>query len=128
MPFTHSFQREFSDFVLLRAIGAIDLVMWANAMRNVIADRTFRAPMPVLLDLTEALGPLRVQDMAVMARTWCLMTPYSFGAIVAPDDVTLGLARRIEELSEERVRAFADLPTAVQWLQDQLRAPDRSYC
>jgi hypothetical protein len=52
----------------------------------------------------------------------------SFGAIVAPDDETLGLARRIEELSEERVRAFADLPTAVQWLQDQLRAPDRSYC
>jgi hypothetical protein len=48
MPFTCSFHLDPSRFVLLlRAIGAGDLVMWSNAMRQVIADRAFREMMPV---------------------------------------------------------------------------------
>jgi hypothetical protein len=119
MPFIHSFERTPSEFVLLRAIGQISLVMWANAMRQVIIDPAFRDPMPVILDVTEALGP--PEDTAIMAQTWCLMTPYSCGAVVAPDDVKLTAARQIEELSDERVRAFSDVPAAVRWLDDHVR-------
>lgn len=52
MPFTYAFHRDSSRFVLLRAIGAVDLMMWSNAMRQVIADRGFREMTPVLLDVT----------------------------------------------------------------------------
>ena len=128
MPFIHSFERTPSEFVLLRAIGQISLVMWANAMRQIIADQAFRHPMPVVFDVTEAVGLPPPEDIAILAQTWYLMTPYSCGAVVAADDATLAAARQIEELSDERVRAFSDVPAAVRWLDDQLRAPDRSYC
>ena len=68
MPFTHSFERTPSEFVLLRAVGQINLVMWANAMRQIIADQAFRHPMPVIFDVTEAAGLPPPEDMASWRR------------------------------------------------------------
>jgi hypothetical protein len=118
MPFTYSFHRGQSVYVLLRGSGAVNLVMWANAMRQILADRAFRETMPIVLDVTEAIGAPQPDEVAVIARTWRLMTPRSHGAIVAPDGIQLDIARQIEELSEDRVRAFTDVPTAVHWLLD----------
>jgi hypothetical protein len=118
MPFTCSFHHDPSPFVLLRAIGAVNLVMWSNAMRQVIADRAFRETMPVLLDVTEASWAPQPDETVIVARIWRLLAPRSCGAIIASEGVTLGIARQIEQLSEEQVRAFADFPTAVQWLHD----------
>ena len=119
MPFTHSFQRDPSTFVLLRAIGEVSLVMWSNAMRQVIADRVFHETMPVLLDVTEASNAaLQPDETLVIARVWRLIAPHSLGAIVARDGEMFGLARQIEQQSDEHVRAFTDLRAAVQWLNN----------
>jgi hypothetical protein len=53
MSFTYSFHRDSSRFVLLRAFGAVDLVMWSNAMRRSLPIVS-SATMPVLLDVTDA--------------------------------------------------------------------------
>jgi len=121
MPFTYSFHVDPSGFVLLRAIGAVNLVMWANAMRQIIADRAFRDTMPVLLDVTEASGAPQPDETVIIARTWRLLAPHSRGAIIAPEGLKLGAARQVEQQSEERVRAFADFPAAVEWLSGSTR-------
>ncbi len=118
MSFTHSFQREPSPFVLLRAVGALNLVLWADAMRQVIADRTFRDTMPILLDAMDAAEPPPPSEAVIIARIWRLLSPRSRGAIVARDGAMFGAARLVEESSEDRVRAFTELPTALQWLLD----------
>jgi hypothetical protein len=117
MPFTCSFHRDPSRFVLLRATGAVDLMKWSNAMRQVIADRAFCETMPVLMDVTEASWVPQPDETVIIARIWRLLTPRSHGAIIASEGAKLRLARQIEQFSEEQVRAFADFPTAVQWLR-----------
>jgi hypothetical protein len=119
MPFTYSFERDPSSFVLLRGIGDVSLVMWSNAMRQVIADRAFRGTMPILLDVTEATGaPPQGDDTLTMARVWHLLTPRSRGGIIASEGRNLRIAQEIEQLSEEHLRAFVDVPSAVQWLHE----------
>ena len=117
MPFTYSFEPGPSTFVLLRAIGDVDLVMWSNAMRQVIADPAFRGTIPVVMDVTAALGTVANPDeLVTLARVWRLLTPGSIGAIIATDGANLDVAREIERLSEEQVRAFPDRKTAVEWV------------
>jgi hypothetical protein len=114
MPFTHSFHVDPTAFVLLRARDAVNLIMWANAMRQVIADRTFGETMPILLDLTEATWAAQQPDETVIvARTWRLLAPRSRGAIIARE---FGMALQVQQQSAEHVRAFPDLQAAVQWL------------
>jgi hypothetical protein len=117
MPFTYSFHLDPSRFVVLRASGAVTLITWANAMQAVVADRAFRESMPVLLDITDATElPQQIDDIAVIARTWRLMAPYSRGAIVTPEGAMFGVARQIEQHSDEHVRVFTDLNAALQWV------------
>jgi hypothetical protein len=117
MPFSYSFQRGSPWFVLLRATGEISLVSWSNAMREIIADPAFRQTMPVLLDVTEAAGvPPQGDDTLTIARIWRLLAPRSHGAIIASEGRNLRVAQEIERLSDEHLRAFADLQSATQWL------------
>lgn len=117
MPFTYSFERGASTFVLLRAIGDVDLMMWSNAMRQVIADPAFRGTIPVVMDVTEARGAAANPDeLVTLARVWRLLTPGTVGAIIATHGANLDVAREIERLSEEQVRAFPDLKTALEWV------------
>ena len=118
MPFTHSFQSDPLSFVILRAAGQMSLVTWADAMREVIADRRFRPAMPILLDASEAEPP-RPGDTAIIAATWRLLTPHSRGgAIVAPPGAMFSAAREVQQLSGNWLRAFTDVPSALQWLQN----------
>ncbi len=116
MPFTYSFAKRFSRLVHLRARGDSSVVHWATAMRYIIADGAFRQTTPILLDVTDALGKPTLEETIVIAQIWRLLTPRSPGAIVAPDEDKLRIARQIEQLSDGRVRAFKDLQAAVEWL------------
>ncbi len=119
MPFTHSFRSDPLSCVILRAAGQISLVTWADAMREVIADPRFRPAMPILLDATEAAQPPRPGDAAIIAATWRLLTPHSRGgAIVAAEGEMLDAARQVQQLSGNWLRAFSDVPSALQWLQN----------
>jgi hypothetical protein len=60
MPFIHLFCGEPCACVLLRAARTVNLVTWAHAMRQVIADRAFRDTMPVLLNVIDAIGRQRL--------------------------------------------------------------------
>ncbi len=116
MPFTYSFSNTLSRVVVLRASGDANVVLWATAMRYIVADRAFRQTTPIVLDVTEACGAPTSEEIVVVAQIWRLMTPQSLGAIVAADDDKLRIARQIEQLSEGRVRAFTDVQAAVEWL------------
>jgi hypothetical protein len=117
MPFTYSFERGPSTFVLLRARGDVDLVMWSNAMRQVIADPAFQGTVPVVMDVTEAVGAIAKPDeLVTLARVWRLLTPGSVGAIIATHGANLDVAQEVERLSQEQLRAFPDLRTAVEWV------------
>lgn len=119
MPFTYSFRRGPSSFVLLRGVGDVSLVMWSNAMRHIIADRAFRGTMPILLDVTEATGdPPQPDEIVTIARVWRLLTPRSRGGIIATEGRNLTLAQSIERLSGEHLRVFVDLQSAAQWLHE----------
>ena len=118
MPFAYSFQQEPFAFVLLRAVGLVDLVTWANAMQQVIGHRAFRVAMPIVLDVTEAAVPPTRGNEVILAGTWRLLTPYRRGAIVATPGVQFDAAHAVEQLSEAHVRAFTDLPAALEWLRD----------
>ena len=122
MPFTYSFARTLSRFVVLRASGDASLVLWAEAMRHVIANRAVRHTTPILLDVTDALGSPTAEEILMLAQTWRLMAPRSRGAIVAPEGDKLRVAKRIEQLSEGRVRAFVDRQAALDWL-DPVTSP-----
>jgi hypothetical protein len=116
MPFTYSFAKTLPGIVVLRARGEANVVLWAAAMRYIIADSAFRQTTPIVLDVTDALGAPTLEDVVVIAQIWRLLTPRSRGAIVAPDAEQLRIARQIEQLSEGRVRAFTDVQAAVEWL------------
>ena len=119
MPFTHSFQSDPLAFVILRAAGQVRLVTWADAMREVIADPRFRPAMPILLDASEVTEPPGPGDPAIIAATWRLLTPHSRGgAIVTSAGVMFGAAHQVQQLSGNWVRAFTDVPSALQWLQN----------
>ena len=79
MPFAYSFQQEPFAFVLLRAVGLVDLVTWANAMQQVIGHRAFRVAMPIVLDVTEAAVPPTRGNEVILAGTWRLLTPSPSG-------------------------------------------------
>jgi hypothetical protein len=116
MPFTYSFAKTLPRVVVLRARGEASVVLWATAMRYIIADGAFRQTTPILLDVTDALGAPTSEEVVVIAQVWRLLTPRSRGAIVAPDAEQLRVAMQIEQLSEGRVRAFTDAQAAVEWL------------
>jgi hypothetical protein len=116
MPFTYALDGTRPRLVLLRGRGEVSLVLWAHAMRQVIADRAFRDTMPIVLDVTQAVGTPTPEELVVIAETWRLLAPRSQGAIVVPDGERLRIARQLEDLSHARVRAFPDMGAAMEWL------------
>ena len=75
--------------------------------------------MPILLDVTEATGaPPQGDDILTIARVWRLLAPRSRGGIITSQGRNLRIAQEIERLSDEHVRAFADLQSATQWLHE----------
>jgi hypothetical protein len=116
MPFTYSLDGTRPPLVVLRGRGEVSLVLWAHAMRQVIADRAFRDTMPIVLDVSEAVGTPKPEELVVIAAIWRLLAPQSQGAIVVPEGERLRIARQLEDLSHARVRAFPDLGAAMDWL------------
>jgi hypothetical protein len=118
MPFTYSFERDPFRFVLLRAAGDVTLVMWADAMQQVIIDERFGVTVPIVLNAVDAAAPPPTAHAPMIAGAWRLLTPHSHGAIVASAGIPFDAAQQVERLSDARIRAFFDVTTALLWLRD----------
>jgi hypothetical protein len=85
-------------------------------MRHVIADPAFSERMPVVLAMTDAVEAAEASETGHIAQVWRLLAQRTVGVIIASAGVTFDVAREIEKLSEQHVRAYMDLPSAVRWL------------
>jgi hypothetical protein len=115
MAYTYTIQRD-PSMVLMRRIGPPDVEEWRATMLLLVAHPDFEPGMPILFDVRgNSQEPDRGQGRA-LAAVWKLLVPYSRVAIVAGPTDAFGLARQLELLTGDQVRAFTDSDKAKGWL------------
>lgn len=121
VPYEFTIQRD-PPLVLMRRTGPMDVQEWHATMLLLIADPDFSDGIPILFDARSGSEePVRTQSRA-LATMWQQLVPHSRVAIVGPTAV-FGIARQLELLTHEQVRAFTDTDEATTWLL-QMSAPD----
>jgi hypothetical protein len=102
---------------LLMYEGRTTIPEWQEAIQNMRADPDYSSEYDVLIDVTRIEKHFSRQDLEQMMT---ISYPQVRYAIIAPQDVSFGIARMYEMMSEGRlktsVRVFRRWDQALKWL------------
>ena len=113
MPFDYTLGSD-PPLVVIRGHGEVDSTMWLEALRRMLLDARFVPGIPILVDVSETENGA---GSGIMIARHCLhLIPRSRGAIFTRTPGTFGFAREAGASPEDRVRAFATLNDAIEWL------------
>ena len=113
MPFEYTLGSD-PPLVVIRGHGTVDSTMWLEALRRMLLDARFVPGMPILVDVSETD---EAPESAILIARHCLhLIPRSRGAVFTRTPGIFGFTRQPGSRTEDRVRAFATLTDAIEWL------------
>jgi hypothetical protein len=113
MPFDYTLGSD-PPLVMIRGYGTVDSTMWLETLRKMLLDARFVPGMPILVDVSDA-DDAPGSDILI-ARHCLHLIPRSRGAIFTRTPGIFGFGRQPGAQAEDRVRAFATLTDAMEWL------------
>lgn len=110
-----------AGIVRSRGWGVVTAEDLAGHGRGLLADPDFRPELRQLWDLAEVTdSPMTFNDLTALAGT-NYFAPTSRRALLAPIDVSFGVARMFQMLRESKgergIRVFRDRAAALRWLE-----------
>ncbi len=123
MPIIFDFKPEY-NMVVCRQVGAIDDEEFLTSYRSLFEDHRFKPSTKLLVDLSQADSSQRsqeaIQGFARYMKEWMQKTEEkSRVVVIAPRDVSFGLARMYEAYSESPqidFSVFREADAALEWL------------
>ena len=102
---------------ILQYTGVTPLAEWRQSIQNMRADPEYSPEYDVIIDVTGIERHFTRQDLYQMVSYGLPSVKY---AIIASSDVSYGIARMFEMISEHAIRAvvrvFRDWDSALKWL------------
>ena len=123
MPISFNFKPEY-NVVICRHVGTIDDQEFISSYHSLFEEDRFDPAMDLLVDLRQADSSKRsqeaIQEFAGYLKGWMQKTEErSRVAVIAPEDVSFGLARMYEVYAEPAHRdfmVFRETNAALEWL------------
>lgn len=123
MPISFHFKPEY-NVVICRHVGTIDDQEFINSYHSLFEGDSFDPAMDLVVDLRQADSSKRsqeaIQEFAKYLKDWMQKTEKrSRVAVIAPRDVSFGLARMYEAYAEPAHREFTvfrEENAALEWL------------